>query len=422
VLFALWIVITFVVDDGMVHFIYGSMVAVETLGSYLLGRFLIRNADDYRLMIRIYLWVLITLLPFALYEFLTGRILLHEFYAHLGETVWKPTSSHPRWGFQRVMSGFDHPILYGLFCSMLASSIFYVYKHTRGTAVARLGLIGWMTFMSLSSGPLLSLLTQIGLVLWGRITRGRWILLTVLVMTVYVALTLLSHRGPIVILITYLTFNPWTAWTRIVQWTYATVAVMDNPIFGLGLGPKWATVVKPWWLTGSVDSYWLVIAMRHGLVGVGLVGASFVLTLFDVIRVRLPSALLRDYRTGYVIGVIGLCLVLFTVHIWGAVNDFAFFFLGAGAWLVEAGKVSGSAEAAAIPPDGMVRRGDGWATTRFAQDHVRPGKRRSASARPPDAATALTPAAGEYSGKASQDLPRRRRALETSSLRRGKEN
>lgn len=270
--FGLWIIISLLADDGMSQLPNSVMTAVELYGGYLLGRVLVRGPADFRLMIKAYLGVMLFLLPFAVTEFLTGRLVLHEVFSHLGQTVWKPESSYDRGGFARTMSGFEHPILYGLFCSSLAATVFYVY---RGLGqILRVGLIFAMTLFSLSSAPLLSLGIQVSLVLWDKLTRGRWVLLILLAALGYGLLDLVSNRTPLVIIISYLTFDPWTAWTRIAQWDYSTVAVMDHPLFGMGMSNAWQEIYKPRWLTDSVDSFWLVIAVRHGLVGLALVAGG----------------------------------------------------------------------------------------------------------------------------------------------------
>jgi hypothetical protein len=387
--FGLWIIVSLLVDDGMSQLPNSVMTAIELYGGYLLGRVLVRGPADFRLMIAAYLGVMLVLMPFAMTEFLTGRLVLHEIFSHLGETVWKPESSYDRGGFARTMSGFEHPILYGLFCSSLAATVFYVY---RGLGqVLRVGLVMMMTLFSLSSAPLLSLGIQISLVLWDKLTRGRWLWLILLAALGYLAIDLVSNRTPLVIIISYLTFDPWTAWTRIAQWDYSTVAVMDHPFFGVGMSNAWQEIYKPRWLTDSVDSFWLVIAVRHGLVGLLLVAGGIVLLLVNVARARLTDPLLRDYRTGWMIGVVGLSFVLITVHIWGAAGIFAFFFLGAGAWLTDAegrrgrdrgpqGSVAGPQGAGPVRP---ARPADPdpaspgrpsvpqLQTTRFAQDRVR---------------------------------------------------
>lgn len=387
-----WVILSLLVNDGMVQLPNAFMTAVEMFGGYTLGRILVRNAADFRLLTRVYLGVLIFLLPFALIEFLTGRMILHEIFDLFGTTSWKGASSYDRWGFTRTMSGFDHPILFGLFGSVLTSSIFYVYSRQGRAVVPRLVLVAGATFLSLSSAPLLSLAVQIGLILWDKITRGRWVLFLALAGTAYVTVDLLSNRTPITILINYITFDPATAWTRIGQWNYGTVAVMDHPVFGLGMGEKWETVERPSWIGESVDNFWLLNAMRYGLVGVGLLILGIGLLLFRVVQAKGLTPQMRDVRTGYVIGIAGLCFVLSTVHIWGAVGVLVFFYLGAGAWLANP-----QAEAAAAGPASGPQRQTAR-TSRFAHQ---PGRRDAASRQtlpvdtlPVDSATGLAHEAG----------------------------
>lgn len=347
--FCLWVVLSLLVNDGLPQLANAGMTAIELFTGYVLGRLLIRNGADFRNLVRFYIWCLLLLLPFALVEFLTGRMLLHEIFSLFGQTEWKGPSSAPRWGLNRTMSGFNHPILYGLFCSMLASVLFYTYRHEGKGLFLRMSLVGALTFMSLSAAPLLALAVQAGLILWDLVTKAKWRLLIALVVLAYVLVDSLSNRTPITILINYVTFDPLTAWTRIAQWNYGTVAVWDHPIFGLGMGEKWATVNRPFWVSDSIDNLWLLTAMRYGLVGVVLLLLSIALMLWRIIRAKdLPEAI-RDSRRGYVIGVVGLCFVLCTVHVWGSVSVFVFFFLGAGTWIADPVMATAPTDAAPAP-------------------------------------------------------------------------
>jgi hypothetical protein len=368
--FCFWVALSLLVNDGLAQLANAGMTAIELFVGYVLGRLLIRNAADFRNLARFYVWCLLLLLPFAAVEFVTGRMLLHEIFDIFGQTEWKGASSAPRWGFNRTMSGFNHPILYGLFCSMLASTLFYTCRRTLGGLLPRMGLVAAMTFMSLSAAPLLALAVQAGLILWDLVTRARWRLLSVLVLCTYVVVDMLSNRTPITILINYVTFDPLTAWTRIAQWDYGTVAIWNHPIFGLGMGEKWATVDRPFWVSDSIDNLWLLTAMRHGLVGLVFLVLSITLMLGRIILARALPPAVRDIRSGYVIGVLGLCFVLSTVHVWGSVSVFVFFFLGAGAWIADPVAAEPSegvpAPAPSRAPGRQITR-----TTRFDSEHSR---------------------------------------------------
>ena len=329
-LWGFWIVVTLVVHHGLPRLPYGLITMVELVGGYLAGRILVRNAASYRTFIKLLLWTLILLLPPALVELLTNRNLLQEIFGAIAGTYNKGGSSYGRMGMERVMGGFAHPILFGLYCSMGLASAYLLYDNFMKRVLV-LAFTMAMTFMSLSSGPLLAANIQAGLLIWGWVTRGRWWLLAGITTFCYVTIDLLSNRTPITILINYVTFNPATAWTRVNIYHFGIKEVWASPVFGIGLN-DWA---RPYWLTGSVDNFWLLIAMRHGIPGFLLIFLGMLLHCRAIWKSPIASAKIRSYRTGYLITVISLFLTLSTVHIWGAVSVFVMFFLGAGAWFVD---------------------------------------------------------------------------------------
>jgi hypothetical protein len=167
------------------------------------------------------------------------------------------------------------------------------------------------------------------MILWDKVTRGRWKLLAFLVGSVYVFLELATNRGAVVIFIETLTFSPQSGWWRIHIWRYGSESVLNHPIMGIGLN-DW---VRPVWLTGSVDNFWLLMAMRHGLVGVAFLAVAVALHTAYVLRCSPSDEGTRSIRTGYAITLAGLIFVLSTVHVWNEVAVFVMFFFGAGAFL-----------------------------------------------------------------------------------------
>jgi hypothetical protein len=195
--------------------------------------------------------------------------------------------------------------------------------------VPRFLLVVGMTFMSLSSAPLLSIVLQTAMILWDKVTHGSWKLLAFLVGSVYIFLELASNRGAVVIFIETMTFSPQSGWWRIHIWRYGSESVLNHPIMGIGLN-DW---VRPVWLTGSVDNFWLLMAMRHGLVGLAFLGVAVALHAAYVLRCSPSDEGTRSIRTGYAITLAGLIFVLSTVHVWNEVAVFVMFFFGAGAFL-----------------------------------------------------------------------------------------
>jgi hypothetical protein len=333
-LFCVWMSLSLLITDGPGRIPLIGITVVELYGGYLVGRVLVRSYDDYMIFIRYFLIGLAFLFPFALLELLTSRQLLNDFFGSFASTFHKGVSTRPRWGLMRTMASFEHAILFGLFCSIGFANVFYLYREQLLKRIGLTGFVTFMTFMSLSSGPLLSVVLQSGMIAWNKITKGRWGLLIVLTIIAYVTVDLLSNRTPITILISYVTFDAHTAWTRVAQWDHGTANVLANPVFGLGVSATWD---RPSWLTGSVDNFWLVIAMRHGLPGIALLLGAIGVGIWRIVRARGLSAEAETCRTGYMITLVGVLITLATVHIWGAVSVFVMFYLGAGQWLAEAG-------------------------------------------------------------------------------------
>ena len=332
-LFSLWLVISLLATEGLDRFDFVGISTVELSGGYLIGRCFVRNTTDFRLLWKLHFLTLAFLLPFVLVDHFTGRQLWAEILDVIGDVPYRSGSSRPRMGLERVITGFDHPILYGLYCSIGAVVGFYVMRDRLVPATARLGFVTWMTFMSLSSGALLSVMIQVQLMTWDWLTKGRWKLLSGLAVSAYVLLDLASDRGPILLFIETFTFSPGNAWTRIHQWNYGTAEVMRHPILGLGLTGDWE---RPSWLYSSIDNFWLAAAMRHGLPGVSFLILAIVFLTLRTVRARDLPPLVRRYRTGYMITLVGICFTLGTVHIWGAVAVFVMFYLGAGVWIADA--------------------------------------------------------------------------------------
>ena len=343
-LFMAWIVVTLVYNHGLARFPYAMITMVELFGGYLIGRVLIRSEADFLRLFRYALWVMVFLFPFVVVELVGMRNLLQELSQRVLPTLQQDGGKYIRLGLLRVTAGFEHPILYGLFCSTTLATLFIMNRDHPFGRLFILGFVGFMTFAALSSAPLLALAIQLGLLAWGHITANRWKLLLGLVVTAYVTVDLLSNRTPITILINYITFDPQTAWIRIIIWEFGSAEMWRHPIFGIGLN-DW---VRPTWLPPSVDNFWLVIGMRHGALGLALLILAIAAGFGGVLNARGLSDDERQLRKGYVITLVALFFTLTTVHVWGGTSSLVMLLLGAGHWFRDAVAEAGQPEN--LPP------------------------------------------------------------------------
>lgn len=368
-LFMVWIVVTLVYNHGLSRLPYAMMTMVELFSGYLIGRVLIRSEADFRRLFRYALWVMVFLFPFVMVELLTTRNLLQELSQRVLPTYQQGGDKYIRLGFMRAMAGFEHPILYGLFCSMTLTVLFMMVRDGLRRLII-VGFVGFMTFASLSSAPLLAVAIQLGLLLWGRVTGNRWTVLIGLLVTVYVTVDLLSNRTPVTILINYITFDANTAWTRVLIWEFGSAEMWRHPLFGIGLN-DW---IRPQWLTGSVDNFWLVIGMRHGALGLALLIAGIVSGLWALLTAKGLSDDEKQLRSGYVITFAALCFTLATVHIWGGTGNLVMLLLGAAHWFRDSHRPQVPREGAMSAPETPTQAFGGSAAlgySRFPPGHER---------------------------------------------------
>jgi hypothetical protein len=313
----------------------GGIYFVEAFGAYAMGRRYVRNPDDFYALSILFGIIICCLLSVALPESVTHQHFTREAFRAVLGGPGLPVIE-PRWGLSRAFGTFEHPILYGVFCSMGFAMAYYVAK-------PRLSFFkGWMligaiimaSFVSLSAGAWLMLGMQAALAVWDRMTAGlpgRWMILLAMFIAVLVVVSSLSNRSPVKVFISYASFSAQSSYNRILIWEYGTAEVARHPIFGLGLG-DW---IRAPWMSASMDNFWLVVAVRYGL-------PALILLVLAIAVVIAKSASQKNCapewvacRMAWIITIAGIALASCTVHLWNNTFAFFMFIIGAGAWLTE---------------------------------------------------------------------------------------
>ncbi len=332
-----WAGLTFFYNHGLGRIELVGMTVIEGLGAYLVGRILVRGPREYRHVLKLLVLALLFLAPAAVLESTTGIRVYSRIADAIADTynwVHANPSYQKRLGMYRAHTVFEHPILFGVFAATAFGLLYHrIRPGGQGTAGYRLAWLSLVnTFFSLSSGALLSVVTQIGITMWDRIMHGlrnHWKLLIGLTVAGYVVIDLLSNRTPMEVFISYATFNAGTGYMRIIIFDWGMKNVLANPLFGLGMR-DW---VRPGWLSPSVDNFWLVNAMRHGIPGFLFIAGTFLSVIVGLGRLKIGDPEVALMRKGLVIAFIGLSMSLVTVHIWGPTYAFVCFLLGASAWI-----------------------------------------------------------------------------------------
>ena len=348
-LFVLWSVVALALNSPDQVITQTGSAGVEFLGGYALGRCYFRTSAAYLTLCRALVVAGLVFLPFALLETITGDpIIVRLLRAVPGILTVDIISYERRLGLERVQATFAHPIHFGLFCSVIFSQAFVAMRGvvSNGRRYGTSALIAFEGFLSLSSGALLSILLQFGLILWNWIfgtRRSKWLYLIGLFAFAYLVVLIFSNRPPIRVFMSYATFSAQTAYYRSMIFDFGMDNVWANPFFGIGM-KDW---IRPDYMhAASVDNFWLLTTMRFGIPGLVILVAGYVWPLPRIMARKFPAgSILGQIRTAWVFTFLGLSFTLATVHIWTNIYSFVFFMFGAGMWLCDV-----AADAPDAPP------------------------------------------------------------------------
>lgn len=335
-LYTAWTVVAFLTHHGLAGGLEPAGIhVIEVFGAYGLARSCVRSQEDFERVLRVFLISLLFLLPVAVYEALTGHIILWDI-AGLVFDTFQGVNRESRLGLQRAHGPFQHPILYGVYCASLLGTLVLTVRGTRATGkrVLMLGLVGAATFLSLSAGPLVALVVQLGMLCWVVATQYlpyKWWIFLALGALSYITIDILSNRTPFEVLISYGTFNQGNAYNRVHIWNFGSAEVLRHPFLGIGLN-EWQ---NGWWMSQSMDNFWLYNAVRFGLPALVLLSAGVLgaILMIGLLRHLTPEE--RNIRTGWAIAITGLIIAGGTVHFWNALLSHFFFILGSAMWLLE---------------------------------------------------------------------------------------
>jgi hypothetical protein len=334
-----WALIALAVNNPTQFVQQTGSVGVEFLGGYLIGRAYVRTADDFVALCRWLVLLVLCTTPFAVFEALTGRPLIIEVLRRIQVAAVGIVTIEGRLGLERVQASFAHPIHYGLFCSVAFSLGFVALRGISSTLWRYItsAVVALSGFLALSSGALLAILLQIALISWAAVFSGfrrRWWLLVGLFVIAYIVIDIFSNRTPIRVFMSYATFSAHNAYWRSIIFEWGLKNLWGSPWFGIGLN-DW---VRPDFMhSGSMDNFWLVMAVRYGVPGFIFLAIGYVWSIFLVMRRNFDSdGLLAQIRRAWVFTFLGLSFTLTTVHVWTNVYSFVFFMFGSGIWLIAA--------------------------------------------------------------------------------------
>ena len=314
-----------------------GILAIEVLGAFYLARGLITTPKSYYRINMLFVTILAFLVIFSIYEAFFQHRVLHEWAKNItgnDSLNWKLyTHYYVRFDIMRTTNLFAHPILYGtigaIFFPFIILLLLYRFKISNLLKTVAL-LIGMIS--TLSSAPLLSVVFQGMTALLAQYWTGAkrlWVAVAFFGTSTFLIIEAFSNRGFFAILISYLTFNPVTGYYRMLQWKYSMDDISDHPVFGIGLH-DWT---RPEWMNSSIDSFWLLMTMQHGVFAGFILFFCSLYAVFHILNnLHKHHIATRWMVKSWVLAFMSLILIGFTVDYFGKIQPLFFFVLGSIGW------------------------------------------------------------------------------------------
>lgn len=317
-----------------------GLYSLETLGAFYLAKLFITTPERFYRINLAFIWILVALTLPAIYEAVSHHRILHEWAerltGHLSIDYRLYTEYYIRGSIMRTTSVFAHPILYGTLAALFfpfAILLFWRQQKIRQFSMI-LGLsLSMLT--TLSSAPLLSLIFQaftVLLVKFWHTARRFWVAIFFSGFAIAMLIQALSNRGFFGILISYLTFNPNTGYFRMLQWEYSMDDILSHPILGIAHN-DWTRPYWKDWMGDSIDSFWLLVTLQHGIFAFILLLTACFYAVFSVLnQVHRQHENIKWMVTAWTLSFMSLILIGFTVDYFDKLQPMFFFTLGAMSW------------------------------------------------------------------------------------------
>lgn len=337
-LYVFWLALTIFLNNPDRFVTFTGQQALATLTAYLAGRVLVLDRQDFISVVLFWVAASVLSVPFALYESLwDDPIILRFIRDYTPFNTFEFNDYESRMGLFRAQVVFTHPIHYGLMGAMIIMPFWMGLSQRLSVTnrVLKAGLVCFATFLSVSSGAVLSVALQIGTLIVYKIAEkigSAWRVLIISGATLYVVLELLSNKSAFAAISGRLAFSGHTAHYRTLIWEYGSAQVLRTPIFGNGYN-YWPRLH---WMVSSVDNHWLLLAMVHGLPALLFLVTSLCYAFYVVNKSALRGDEELDrMRLSWTLSLIGLCMSASTVALWGEIQILFMLLFGAGFWLAD---------------------------------------------------------------------------------------
>lgn len=296
--------------------------ALDFLGGYLIARAYFFGPPALDTFVRVLKVLVIIVVMVAVADSLTGHMITNN----------APEKSGLRDGWVRAASTFSHPIFFGVFCALTAAVLLYWQKTLLSRSVAA-GVCLLGCILSLSSAALMAFSIIVAAFMYDQLLRlysWRWSAFWIAVGTLMLAVLVVTAH-PLNWVFSHLTFNPQTAFYRVMVWDVASAYIAQSPVIGYGYQFNDVN------LDNTVDSIWLVLSLRFGVPMLVLFFLTNVAAFFPSGRDSkgADDVHLDQMRRAFTLVLLMFMFTGLTVHFWKSMLTFWGLCLGVRASLRE---------------------------------------------------------------------------------------
>lgn len=256
---AAWIIVAAIATGGASSLSSAGAESLEFIASYVTARAFFATQNGLDSFVRALRALTILAVVLAAADVATGRWISHDLAAAIFGTY--PLTPVFRGDTIRATSTFDHPILFGVFCGLVAAIL--VFWETNGLRRAfYVGICFIGCILSQSSAALMCFVIVLSAYAYERMMRqvpSRWTLFWSVAGSLFAFLFVLSNN-PMGWIISHLTLDPGTGYYRLLIWNAAVDRISQSPLTGYAI-----ELFNLQILDATVDSIWLVMALRFGV-------------------------------------------------------------------------------------------------------------------------------------------------------------
>ena len=287
---------------------------LEFLGGYLIARAFFYGPAALNTFIRVLKVFAFTSIILGIADSISGRLIVHNALAAFVDTSGGP-SAHFRGAIVRATSTFDHPILFGTFCCLAAA----IFLYSESGALRRtlwVGLCFLGCLFSMSSAALLAFAIVLQAYTYDRLLQRywwRWIAFCTVFAALACGLFAVSNN-PISWVLLHLTLDPQTGYFRLMIWDAALLRISQSPIVGYAFNLFHDKI-----LDSSVDSAWLVFALRFGIPMAAFLFLTNVLAVLPTVQNTSNKAdafYMGRMRSAFTMVLLMFMFIGLTVHFW----------------------------------------------------------------------------------------------------------